>query len=212
MGKEKILLVEGINDRSVIQGLMSKHNVAQEFTFAIATGVDNLFQQLDLYLKNTTAYGVIGIVVDADKDANSRWQQFKDRLNKTGKYDCKQMSLVDGGMIIEAVEKDLDAKVGIWIMPNNKYKGTLENFLLKMIPKDDKLINEVERELTYIESEGLRRYRDVDRNKAKVQTFLAWGNKPGISINTAILSRVLDSNSDIAMLFIGWLIRLFKNY
>lgn len=210
MGKENILLVEGPNDRGVIQGLMERHHVDQMFTFVIAAGIENLLQQLDLYLKNAAAYGVIGMVVDADTDADSRWQQLRDRLMKTGRYACKKMPLNDGGMIIEAEEQELDAKVGIWIMPDNKYRGTLENFLLQMVPDGDGLMNEVERELAHLEEVNLRRYRDIDKNKAKVHTYLAWENKPGTSLKTAIASRVLDPDADIAKLFIMWLRRLYN--
>ena len=210
MNKENILLVEGPNDRGVILGLMEKHHVEQKFTFVITTGIDNLLQQLDLYLKNAAAYGVIGMVVDADTNADSRWQQLRDRLMKTGKYACRKMPLDDGGMIVEAEDQEQDAKVGIWIMPDNKYKGTLENFLLQMVPDDDVLINEVERELVHLEKDDLRRYRDIDRNKAKVHTYLAWENKPGTSLKTAIASRVLNPDADVAKLFVGWIRRLYS--
>ena len=188
MEKENILLVEGPNDKGAIEGLMQKHHVARNFEFVVATGIDNLLQKLDSYLKSS-AYGVIGVVVDADKDVDARWQQLRDRLMKTGKYSCKKMPLADGGMIIEADEPEQDAKVGIWIMPDNKYKGTLENFLLGMVPEDDELLVEVENELVRLETNNVKRYRDIDRNKAKVHTFLAWEENPGTdSIGEAVPS------------------------
>ena len=70
MEKENILLVEGPNDRGAIEGLMERHHVAPNFKFVIATGIENLVQSPDLYLKNAAAYGVIGVVVDADTDAD----------------------------------------------------------------------------------------------------------------------------------------------
>ena len=197
MEKENILLVEGPNDKGAIEGLMQKHHVARNFEFVIATGIDNLLQKLDSYLKSS-AYGVIGVVVDADKDVDARWQQLRDRLMKTGKYSCKKMPLADGGMIIEADEPEQDAKVGIWIMPDNKYKGTLEKFLLGMVPEDDELLVEVENELVRLETNNVKRYRDIDRNKAKVHTFLAWEENPGTSLYTAIVSRILNPDADIA--------------
>ena len=209
MEKENILLVEGPNDKGAIEGLMQKHHVARNFEFVIATGIDNLLQKLDSYLKSS-AYGVIGVVVDADKDVDARWQQLRDRLMKTGKYSCKKMPLADGGMIIEADEPEQDAKVGIWIMPDNKYKGTLENFLLGMVPEDDELLVEVENELVRLETNNVKRYRDIDRNKAKVHTFLAWEENPGTSLYTAIVSRILNPDADIAKLFVVWIKSLYS--
>lgn len=209
MEKENILLVEGPNDKGAIEGLMQKHHVARNFEFVVATGIDNLLQKLDSYLKSS-AYGVIGVVVDADKDVDARWQQLRDRLMKTGKYSCKKMPLADGGMIIEADEPEQDAKVGIWIMPDNKYKGTLENFLLGMVPEDDELLVEVENELVRLETNNVKRYRDIDRNKAKVHTFLAWEENPGTSLYTAIVSRILNPDADIAKLFVVWIKSLYS--
>ena len=79
-----------------------------------------------------------------------------------------------------------------------------------MIPETDELLAEVERELTHIEKENLKRYRDIDRNKAKVHTYLAWENKPGTSLKTAIVSRILDPEADIAKLFMDWIKRLYQ--
>ena len=210
MEKENILLVEGPDDRSAITGLMTKHGVSPNFNFVVATGIDNLLQKLDLYLKNAAAYGMIGVVVDADKDIDARWQQLRDRLMKTGKYSCKKMPLADGGMIIEAEEPEQDAKIGIWIMPDNKYRGALENFLLEMVPKDDELMVEVENELVRLETNNVKRYRDIDRNKAKVHTFLAWEENPGTSLYTAIVSRILNPDADVAKLFIVWIKSLYS--
>lgn len=210
MEKENILLVEGPDDRSAITGLMDKHHVVRNFEFVIATGIDNLLQKLDLYLKNAAAYGIIGVVVDADKNVDARWQQLRDRLMKTGKYSCKKMPLAEEGMIVEADEPEQDAKVGIWIMPDNKYQGTLENFLLEMVPENDELMEEVENELVRLETNKVKRYRDIDRNKAKVHTFLAWEENPGTSLYTAVVSRILNPDADIAKLFMDWMKRLYQ--
>ena len=210
MDKKNILLVEGPDDKGAVGGLMKKYEVNPNFDFEIGAGIDQLIAKFDLYLKNAAAYGVIGLVVDADDDANARWQQIRDRLTKSGKYKCNKMSLAEGGVILEAEEQELDATVGVWIMPDNKYKGTLENFLLEMVDDGDKLMEEVERELVHLEETGIKRYRDIDRNKAKIHTFLAWGKIPGASLHTAIMSRIFDSNVDLAGQFMDWIRRLYK--
>lgn len=206
---KNILLVEGPNDASVITGVLQKHSVfIPDLKIIPCVGTGNLLNQLDLYLKNSSAYDVIGVVVDADKNVEARWQQLRDRFLKTGKYSCKKTSLEEEGIIIEPIEPE-DAKVGTWIMPNNKYQGTLENFLLDMVPKNDVLLEEVERELVYLENENLNRYKEKFRNKAKVHTYLSWEENPGCSLNTAIVSRILDSNTELANVFVAWIKTLF---
>lgn len=206
---KNILLVEGPNDGSMISGLLYKHAMyIPDSKIISCVGIENLLVQLDLYLKNSSAYNTICIVVDADKSVDSRWQQLRDRLWRTGKYNCKKMFLNKDGMIIEPIETD-DAKVGVWIMPNNKSQGTLEDFILDMIPQEDELFKEVERELLHLESAKIHRYKDKCRNKAKVHTFLAWNESPGCSLNTAIVSRILNPNTELANAFVTWIKNLF---
>lgn len=211
MTKQNILLVEGPDDKNTIEGLLKRYSIPYNFTIIVGGGIDNLLSSLDLYLKNATAYGVIGIVADADTSVNSRWQQIKDHIMKTGKYQCKKMPLNPKGMIIDAIQPQWDAKVGIWIMPDNIYQGTLENFLLDMINKEDPLLTEVENKLTDLENKNINRYRTIDRNKAKIHTFLSWDKLPGKSLNTAIVSHVLTPNTLTAQLFMEWIKELYKN-
>ena len=207
--RKNILLVEGPNDKSVILGLLQKNDVIiSDFEIVVCGGIDNLPPQLELYLKNGTAYKMIGVVVDADISAEARWQQLKDRLMKTGKYDCKKMPLNSEGMIVAPQESE-DAKVGIWIMPDNQYQGALEDFLLKMIPQDDEILEEVERELAHLEAERIKRYKDKDRNKAMIYTYLSWEKNPGCSLNTAIVSYVLNPKTALADTFVKWIKGLF---
>ena len=210
MDKKNVLLVEGTDDVGAVRGLMEKYKINPNFEFEIGPSITNLLSKFDLYLKNATAYGVIGLVVDADKDVNARWQQIRDRLTKTGKYKCNKMSLTEDGIIVEAEELGLDATVGVWIMPDNKYNGALENFLLEMVDEGDELMKEVERELVYLEKEKMKRYRDIDRNKAKVHTFLAWERIPGTSLHTAVVSSIFNYRVDLARQFMDWIRKLYK--
>ena len=55
----------------------------------------------------------------------------------------------------------------------------LEDFALNMIPAEDLLIRKVEVVLSELEAEGIQRYKQVHRSKAKIHTFLAWQDEPG---------------------------------
>ena len=206
---KKVLLVEGADDVQTILGLLEVNQVERDFDIKDCNGKDNLMLMFDSVLKNPSAYSVIGVVLDADENAESRWQQVKDRLTKTGFYMCRKMTLDNQGMIVEGLDTNVYPKVGIWIMPDNKYCGTLENFLLDMIDKEDELLGKVEDVLTDIETLKIKRYRDSDRNKAKVHTFLSWEKRPGKSLRTEIVSRVLNPKTDTATNFINWLKRLY---
>lgn len=207
---KKVLLVEGADDVQTILGLLDVYKIEKGFEIIPCNGKDNMMPMFDSVLKNPSAYSVIGVVLDADENAESRWQQVRDRLTKTGFYLCRKMPLDNQGMIVEGIDTNVFPKVGIWIMPDNRYCGTLENFLLDMIDKEDELLGKVEDVLTDIETLKIKRYRDIDRNKAKVHTFLSWEKKPGKSLRTEIVSRVLNPKTDTATNFINWLKRLYS--
>ncbi len=66
-----------------------------------------------------------------------------DILKSSNKYDCDGLDLPSDGLVMYPLN-DYDAVVGIWIMPNNRFEGMLEDFALNMIPAEDLLIRKVE--------------------------------------------------------------------
>lgn len=94
-------------------------------------------------------------------------------------------------------------------MPNNRFEGMLEDFALNMIPAEDLLIRKVEVVLSELEAEGIQRYKQVHRSKAKIHTFLAWQDEPGKPIGQAITTRILNPDAEEAKAFIGWLNKLY---
>lgn len=89
-----------------------------------------------------------------------------DILKSSNKYDCDGLDLPSDGLVLYPLN-DYDAVVGIWIMPNNRFEGMLEDFALNMIPAEDLLIRKVEVVLSELEAEGIQRYKQVHRSKAK---------------------------------------------
>ena len=91
-------------------------------------------------------------------------------------------------------------------MPDNLGPGKLENFLLSMIPKDDDLFEHAN---GCVESIASPRFREVDREKALVHTWLAWQGQPGRPYGTAITAGFLDHEVPEVDAFVDWLTRLF---
>lgn len=52
--------------------------------------------------------------------------------------------------------------------------------------------------------------KDVHRSKAKIHTFLAWNDEPGLPMGSAITARVLDPSLGSAKIFVDWLERCFE--
>ena len=63
--------------------------------------------------------------------------------------------------------------------------------------------------LCELENKELNKYKSVHKAKARIHTFLAWQEEPGVSMGNAIAKSYLRADSEQAVLFVDWLRRLF---
>lgn len=209
--KEKnnsILLVEGKDDQHVIWSLLEHYNVPEVFSVIDCDGIENLLRDLSLRLTTPTMYKRIGVVMDADVDLQGRYDAFCRILAKTGKYDIADVSLSEDGTVINALNDDYPT-FGLWLMPNNRSNGMLEDFVMTLAGKKDVLMDESDATLKSLESRSLNKYAPVHRSKAKIHTYLAWQKDPGKPMGQAITAKVLDAESSSAKVFVGWIKHLF---
>ncbi len=202
------LLVEGKNDFHVISALCQKYDVPETFQIlepedgegieAVLEGIPDKLKQTDLI--------TLGIVVDADNDVAARWQSVTNKLQTFGYQNIPQILPEDGWVYTEE-EKP---KIGVWIMPDNKLPGMLEDFVGYLIPSEDKLKDKAEAILREIETKKINAYSLTHSQKALIHTWLAWQKTPGMPMGQAITAQVLSNNSEIANIFITWLKRLFN--
>ncbi len=202
------LLVEGENDRHVVWHLCQVHNVPETFSVEILGdngGVDALLRGLPVRLK-ISGLTVLGVVLDADQNLEARWQAVKTRLLQAGYSSLPEMPSPEG-TIIQVAGKP---KVGLWLMPDNRLPGMLEDFVAHLIPAGDALAPKANAILDEIERENLNRYSENHRAKAFIHTWLAWQETPGRPMGQAITARVLNHNEPLAQNFVNWLNRLFN--
>lgn len=147
-------------------------------------------------------------MADADRDFGGRWQAIRDRLNSCG-YDNIAQIPPPEGLVFPSTNPFLP-RVRIWLMPDNKLPGILEDFIAQLIPPEDALYPKAEAILDRIELTRLNRYSIVQHPKALIHTWLAWQETPGMPMGQAITARVLLSNSPVARVFVGWLNYLFE--
>ena len=168
-------------------------------------GVDQLIGRIPLLLRDK---GVdrIGFVVDADDAVATRWNAIHRALIAAGYSSTPLVADADGTII----EQPLQPRVGVWIMPDNRSSGVIENFIEAMIRPDDILLPQANccvDEAILIE----RRIPDGPhhRQKAVIHTWLAWQKKSGQPQGVAIREGYVDATSDPAQRYIAWLVRLF---
>src|SRR5438552_3776568 len=117
----RILLVEGKDDQHVMWAMLTIHDVPQVFDVRKPEGdggIEDLLNSLPAWLK-AAELERIALIVDADEDAQSRWQQIKSRLENAGCTALPDHAL-PGGAILQIQD---GPRVGVWMMPDNQLSG-----------------------------------------------------------------------------------------
>ena len=201
--RSRLIWVEGKDDSAVIQSLCEKHHVPEVFTVRSKDGVDEL---LRMFYTELRAPGVdhFGVVVDANGNAQARWDSIRHTLEAEGYPDVPERPAPDG-IILPATEHR--PVFGAWIMPDNASPGALEDFAAALVPVDDWLWSRAGEAVDALPAEH-RRFSDLRRSKAYIHTWLAWQEYPGSPMGQAIGKGDLDAHAPAAGRFIGWLRRL----
>lgn len=206
MAVRKKLLVEGKDDEHVLKHICGTCDVGHLDEVKNLGNVDELLVSIPTELRGSDLEAV-GVIVDADTDMNSRWQSIRDQIISVG-YQSVPIQPVADGTILDPPEGTLLPKVGIWIMPDNRTDGILEDFLRFLVRPPNDLFDHVEASVAAIPQE-LQRFKDLDKIKAVIHTWLAWQEDPGKPYGTAITAGFLDPNVAEVDTLVSWLKRLF---
>ncbi len=201
--KTAVLLLEGSSDCHIIKKFCKNNDIELNFGFCNCESDSKVLPQLNaLLLKGQTK--IVGIILDADNDIGDRYQKIKE--SKVGKFYKKlPISMPKSGLI--HVEDGLP-KLGIWIMPNNRDSGALEDFYLKLATNiNTKFINGL---INQAKSKNLTSFKPQHRKKAIMHTYFAWQDTPGMPLHSSINKIALDNEAGIADKFKSWLIELFS--
>lgn len=209
---ENYLLVEGDEDKHVFTQLLGQYQIFEKFkikheNFEIKghNGIEYL-----LNLRTLRNYFVVdesrrfGIVLDADTDLAARWKQIKAICETIGYHDVPKSPSPDGTLLSE---EGLPL-VGIWLMPDNRASGMMEDFIGWLVPRDD-LLWPMAGDIVQKVIERERRFRESYISKACIHTWLAWQKDPGTSLGMSINKHYIDVNAPHALQFIAWVRKLF---
>ena len=197
------LLVEGRDDQAVLRTLMQRHQFGPCPQLRQLDGVDRLLEALPVALKSSDLER-LGVIVDADTSLNARWQAVRSALLTSG-YAQVPTSPDPSGTVL--LQEGLPV-VGIWLMPDNRVPGMLEDFIRFMVPIEDDMWDIAETAVSAIPS-AKRRFPTARRAKAVAHTWLAWQEEPGRPFGTAITAHYLDAEAPIVQALLRWLHRVF---
>ncbi len=206
MAGRKILLVEGNDDEHVLKHICGERGVGMLDEVKPQGNVQRLLENLPVHLKESDLEA-LGVVVDADTDLTARRQSLRDRLTTAG-YPKVPAEPDRTGTILASPPDSLLPRVGVWIMPDNRTEGILEDFLRFLVPAGGSLFSYVESSIAGI-PQSERRFSRLDEPKAVIHTWLAWQEKPGKPLGTAITAKFLDPNVAQVDVLVAWLKSLF---
>lgn len=227
----RVILVEGMEDLHTIAGFFNRMRLTKfegrdkqwlaltwlsngaKLDIVSSGGIDkakNFHQTLE-DLDALQDCHAIALVVDADSDSASRWNSVRDRLEQKG-FEVP-VEPTPAGTIVQSAEAH-PPKVGVWMMPDNRQAGMLETFLGMCVPglESNPVWNAaVAQTLVIAGAVGEEsRFKDVHLDKAKIHSYLAWTEPPGLPLGQAVLKGLLDSESDHARRFLQWIHRVFE--
>jgi len=209
---KKILLVEGIDDQKVVEKLLKRRKIVfEDFAVNNCEGVQKLLNILPAAV-SVGSYDVLGLIVDADENISDRWENVRKILLDAG-YDDIPANPAPKGIIVEDEDEELP-KIGIWIMPDNLMKGAIEDFIRFLVPENDDLLPIAEKKVNRLIADGKNRFSPAHKSKAVIHTWLAWQERPGKQIGSAVTYRLeteeylLDDRK--AGNFVLWLKKVFS--
>lgn len=206
MAGKNVLLVEGRDDEHVLKHVCGTRGVRTIDEITPAGSVEKLLENFPVRLK-TSDIEALGVVIDADTDLSARWDSIRDRLTKAGYQNISASPDPEGTILLPPADTLLP-RVGIWIMPDNRTKGILEDFLRFLVPDGSPLFDHVESSIMAI-PEGETRFSELAKPKAIMHTWLAWQEEPGKPLGLAITARYLDHDVGQVTVLVRWLNTLF---
>ena len=198
--KDRVLLVEGPNDKHVVQHICLRSQPIPSFHIEDKEGITNLLDSIKQEVR-VPGRKAVGILVDANDDLDARWSAVANRL-RAENIEVPSSPERTGTII------DSTPRVGIWLMPNNTSPGELENFVSELIPDDDPVWSLSE---NYIDGipQAHRKFTEKKILRAKIHAWLATREDPR-QMGAAIGARDLHVDGTLSTAFANWLQRLFE--
>ena len=197
---DRVLLVEGADDKHVVLQLCNRHQAMPEFYIQDKDGITVLLEGIGSEIM-APGRKAVGILVDANDNLDARWSAVANRL-RAENIEVPSSPERTGTII------DSTPRVGIWLMPNNTSPGELENFVSEMIPDDDPVWPLSE---NYIDGipRAARKFTKKKILRAKIRAWLATREYPR-QMGAAIGAHDLHVDGTLSTAFANWLQRLFE--
>ncbi|MES2261491.1 MAG: DUF3226 domain-containing protein [Pseudomonadota bacterium] len=218
---KRLLLVEGVNDKSFYEQFCRAHGMHADVKIAPAREVggthnskQGAIRLLSVLLKQLEDADAplerLGLVLDADRTANGGG--FVRTVDQVAaeliSHDFTPVPVVlpTGGLLFQ--HNDGLPDVGLWVMPNNQDDGILEDWIFQSaLVREQALLDHATATVAAL---AAPKFRPVQRRKAEVATWMAWQDQPGEGLYYAIKGGMLEPASPLYSGLKAWMARVFQ--
>ena len=212
------LHVEGRDDVHVVKHLLLRHDIdcpiekdsrpVREFAPSVpeirgAHDRNAVLDSIEPAVRVSNGRSV-GFLLDSDGEPRDRWRAVCDRLRVFALYLPDEIP--PEGFVVDVAE--FRARVGVWLMPDNRREGAVEQFLEDLVDDEDALFPIAERSTAEARRSGAE-LPAADHRKAVLHTWLAWQKAPGLPYGTAIKAQFFRDDSPTALAFADWYRQVF---
>ncbi len=217
---ENLLLVEGESDKSLLTKVITRLKLRTDVMVAPpkdvagrANNKEGLLQHLPTLLEQMPDGRLkrFAIVLDADFAGSHGLGCTKtlDRIEATlnrHSFSLAKSPPQDHGRTFR--HPDGLADIGVWIMPDNRADGALEDFLSTCITADEKaLFQSAQKAVAGIKN---RKFAETHVSKAEIATWFAWQKEPGRGADHALTNGLFDETCPSFVGLTDWLRRIFQ--
>lgn len=200
---DRRLLVEGPDDKHVMWALLAAHHVEQTFVVEDLGGVERLLDNLRVRLVARSDER-LGVIIDADARLEDRWRSLRDSVGRA----FPGVLPTDPDPNGTVVPLPDGRRLGVWLMPDNRVPGMLEDFASLLVPPGDPVWATARAFVDGLRAPALR-FPEQHRAKARLHAWLAVQAEPGRPIGQAITSKYLEATAAASATLIAWIERLF---
>lgn len=158
----------------------------------------------------------IAVIIDADYATHHglgykrTLERFENIVQEYG-YSLKNNNDDKIGLLFESDEGFSD--LGLWIMPNNKDEGMLEDWIKSCISEKERIF--FQQASDAVKNLPNQKFGEHSRTKAEIATWLAWQKKPGEGLYATMIKnkegeRLLDTQQPLFQALARWLEHIFK--
>lgn len=219
--ESKILLVEGEGDKNFFEVLFKKirlkvkvQTTVPEDHGAEKNGKSKIVSLLETLIDSLRDGQItnMAVVVDADyKQDGGGYQQTIDRIKKKIKpkgYDSGH-KIVGSGLSFP--HNDGLSNFGLWVMPDNQSDGMFEDWIKKIVKKEElPLFEHAVRTVNDLQE---KKFKPIHSSKAEIASWMAWQKIPGEALCVAIKDdakeELIDLQAESAVQLITWLRHIY---